>query len=102
MRHARAAVIASTRRPRIHFGHPPSRTNSPLEKIATGYLKRNSNICTNREPYIAVSARLSVRHAVHDVIEAHTKGHGSETLGIFGHVGPLPRVAEVHVVANGH
>ena len=38
---ARPTAVASTRKNNTHFGQPPSRTNSPLEKIDDGYLKRS-------------------------------------------------------------
>src|SRR5450631_2260855 len=41
-------------------------------------------------------------HAINDVIEPHAKGHRSEGLRIVRIVSPLPCVAQVHIVADGH
>src|SRR6202034_3167274 len=84
---------------RIHFGHPLSSTKSPCEKTLAGYLKKNSNMVAHREPHSRFPARL-VRHAIHDVIEPHAKSHRCESLWISWIVGPLPGVAQVHVVAD--
>src|SRR6202034_200559 len=85
---------------RIHFGHPLSSTKSPCEQTLAGYLKKNSNMVrTTASPIPRSPARL-VRHAIHDVIEPHAKCHRCERLWISWIVGPLPGVAQVHVVAD--
>ena len=42
-----------------------------------------------------------MRHAIDDVIESDAKGHRGKSLRVIRVVGPLPCVAQVHVVANG-
>src|ERR1700728_1423488 len=41
-------------------------------------------------------------HAIDDVVQPHAKSHRSEGLGIIWVVGPLPCVAQVHVVTDGY
>src|SRR5271170_5596288 len=43
-----------------------------------------------------------MRHAVEDVIESHAEGHRGKRLRIVRIVRPLPRIAQVHIVADSH
>src|SRR5579863_9509455 len=41
-------------------------------------------------------------HSVDDVVQPHAKSHRREGFRVVRIVGPFPRVAEMHVVADGH
>jgi len=41
-----------------------------------------------------------MRHAVHDVIDAHAEGQRCERFRILRVICPFPRIAQVHVVAD--
>src|SRR5690348_13202798 len=88
----RAAAIAIRTKNRTQTGQRPSRTKFPLENTVDGYLKKNSNM----------GAPALVRHRINDVVDADSKSKGGEPFWVKGIVGVLPRVAEVHIMTDGH
>ena len=74
----------------------PSRTRCPLRK------RRQRILEEKLEHGGRLAGRRSVRHAVHDVVDADAKRHRRERLRILGIVGPFPGIAQMHVVADGH
>src|SRR5439155_22406540 len=101
MSQARPIAAAAINNHSAHVGHGPIRTIGPLAKTVRGYLKRSWNMEGSGGETFArrVSVRL-VGHAVHDVIDADAKRHRGKRLRIVGAVGPFPRVAQMHVVAD--
>src|SRR5580704_11520325 len=89
-----AATISSTS---IHLGHAPRRANCPRAYTERGYLKKNSNM-----NWWAARGNASVGHRVRNVVQHDSKSQPGKLLGIFGLIGMLPGVAEMHVVADGN
>src|ERR1700754_1343190 len=83
----------------IHPGHADSSTRRPLVNTGLGYLKRNSNMPLGPGMFRFV---WLVSHAVNDVVQSYAKSHGCKYFWIVGIIGPLPGVAQMHVVTDRH
>src|SRR5882757_5197868 len=104
-----AAAIINTNK--SHAGHGESSTKRPFVKTGLGYLKRNWNMPAETwlkilpaiTTLIASQPRASLmRHTVKNVIKPHPKRHRCKRLRVIRIVGPLPRIAQVHVVTDGN
>src|ERR1700678_2952168 len=109
IRKARATAAAITSSTSTQVGHAPKNAKWPRAYTEHGYLKRNSNMgpwafrgLWKEARAFHVNQSCLMRHRVSNVIEDDAKSKSGKLLGVLGAVRPFPRVAKMHVGADGH